>query len=66
MLGVGRFGGIVGALGGGVLLNAGYKMAAIILGLSVVALLAALALLVKASASPPVPTEEVSAILVGH
>ncbi len=32
MLGIGRFGGIVGALGGGVLLNAGYKMAAIVLG----------------------------------
>ena len=31
MLGIVRFGGIVGAMGGGILLNAGYKMAAIVL-----------------------------------
>ncbi len=60
MLGVGRFGGIAGALGGGILLNAGYKMAAIVLGLAVVALLAAIALLVKAYASPVISTEELS------
>ena len=61
MLGIGRFGGITGALSGGVLLQAGYKMAAIVLGLSVVALIAALALFVKAHASQPVAIEEVSA-----
>ena len=48
MLGVGRMGGILGALGGGVLLQAGYGMSTIILDLAGVALLAAAALLVKA------------------
>lgn len=66
MLGIGRFGGIVGAMGGGILLNAGYKMAAIVLGLAVVALLAALALLVKAYATPTVATEELSGTLAIH
>jgi len=66
MLGIGRFGGIVGAMGGGILLNAGYKMAAIVLGLAVVALLAAVALLVKAYASPAIKTEELSDALAIH
>jgi len=56
MLGVGRFGGILGALGGGVLVQAGYGMSAIILTLSGAAVLAALALLLKAYvASVPLP-----------
>jgi AAHS family 4-hydroxybenzoate transporter-like MFS transporter len=66
MLGIGRLGGVTGALGGGVLLQAGYKMAAIVLGLSVAALIAALALLVKAYASPQVAIEEVSAAPAIH
>ena len=66
MLGIGRFGGIIGALSGGVLLQAGYKMAAIVLGLAVVALIAALALFVKAYAAKPVGVEEVSAAAVIH
>jgi AAHS family 4-hydroxybenzoate transporter-like MFS transporter len=52
MLGVGRFGGILGALAGGVLLQAGYGMSTIILDLAIVALLAAAALLVKATVAP--------------
>ena len=66
MLGVGRFGGISGALAGGVLLQAGYKMAAIVLGLSVAALIAAFALFVKAYASNPVAMEEVAAAPAIH
>ncbi len=54
MLGIGRLGGILGALGGGVLLQAGYGMSAIILDLAGVALLAAAALLVKAMFAPAV------------
>ena len=61
MLGIGRFGGITGALAGGFLLQAGFKMAAIVQGLSVAALLAAAALFVKAYASPAETMEELSA-----
>ena len=66
MLGIGRFGGITGALAGGVLLQAGYKMAAIILGLSIPALIASVALFVKAYAAKPAPIEEVSASAAIH
>jgi AAHS family 4-hydroxybenzoate transporter-like MFS transporter len=47
MLGIGRIGGIAGAFGGGLLLRAGYSIAEIISGLSVVALAASLALFCK-------------------
>jgi AAHS family 4-hydroxybenzoate transporter-like MFS transporter len=66
MLGVGRFGGVTGALAGGVLLQAGYKMPAIVLGLAAVSLIATIALIVKALASPPIATEEVSATAAFH
>jgi len=61
MLGIGRFGGVIGVLSGGVLLQAGFNMAGIVLGLSVAALVAAVALFVKAYASPRVAIEEISA-----
>lgn len=54
MLGVGRMGGILGALGGGILMQAGYGMSAIILNLAGVAILAALALLIKAYFAPTI------------
>jgi AAHS family 4-hydroxybenzoate transporter-like MFS transporter len=44
MLATGRIGGIIGAFGGGVLLNAGYSLRQIISSLSLVALVSALAL----------------------
>jgi MFS transporter, AAHS family, 4-hydroxybenzoate transporter len=47
MLGVGRFGGVLGALVGGVLLQAGYNMASIVAGLAVTAVISAAALLYK-------------------
>lgn len=47
MLGVGRIGGIVGAFGGGFLLQAGFSLDQIISGLAVVAAVPALALLCK-------------------
>ena len=47
MLGVGRIGGIVGAFGGGFLLQAGFSLDQIISGLAVVAAVPALALLYK-------------------
>jgi AAHS family 4-hydroxybenzoate transporter-like MFS transporter len=53
MLGVGRFGGVLGALSGGVLLQAGLTMASIIAGLAIVSLIAAVALLFKDIAGRP-------------
>jgi AAHS family 4-hydroxybenzoate transporter-like MFS transporter len=47
MLGAGRMGGILGAFGGGILMQAGYSMAQIIAGLAGVAMLAAAALVAK-------------------
>jgi MFS transporter, AAHS family, 4-hydroxybenzoate transporter len=47
MLGVGRIGGIAGAFGGGLLLQAGLSLKEIVSGLTLVAALAALALLCK-------------------
>jgi MFS transporter, AAHS family, 4-hydroxybenzoate transporter len=47
MLGVGRIGGIIGAFGGGLLLQAGFSLTQIISGLAVVAAVPALALLCK-------------------
>ena len=51
MLGAGRMGGILGATSGGVLMQAGFSMAQILAGLAGTALVAALALFVKANAS---------------
>ena len=51
MLGVGRIGGIAGAFGGGLLLQAGFSLKEIISGLTFVAAAAALALLCKDIAS---------------
>jgi AAHS family 4-hydroxybenzoate transporter-like MFS transporter len=47
MLGIGRFGGVTGALAGGLLLKAGFDLAFIISGLSIAAVIAATALLGK-------------------
>jgi MFS transporter, AAHS family, 4-hydroxybenzoate transporter len=47
MLAMGRIGGIIGAFGGGVLLNAGYSLRQIISSLSVAALISALAMFCK-------------------
>jgi AAHS family 4-hydroxybenzoate transporter-like MFS transporter len=55
-LGIGRIGGVLGALAGGVLLQAGYSFAAIIAGLAFVAVLAALALYCMARASGHAPS----------
>ena len=65
MLAAGR-GGIIGDLAGGVLTQAGDKMAAIILGLSVPALIASVALFVKAYAAKPAQIEEISATVANH
>jgi AAHS family 4-hydroxybenzoate transporter-like MFS transporter len=51
MLGAGRIGGIIGALIGGVLVQAGFSMAQIVAGLAGTALVAALALYGKDYAS---------------
>jgi AAHS family 4-hydroxybenzoate transporter-like MFS transporter len=51
MLGAGRMGAVVGAFGGGILMQAGYSMAEIIAMLAVVAMLAAAALAAKDYAS---------------
>lgn len=66
MLGVGRCGGVTGALAGGVLLQAGYKMPAIVLGLAAVSVIAAVALVVKAYASPRIAIEELPATATSH
>jgi AAHS family 4-hydroxybenzoate transporter-like MFS transporter len=47
MLGIGRFGGIIGAAAGGPLLQAGYGIVSILEMLAVPALIAAIALLLK-------------------
>ena len=47
MLGAGRAGGVLGAFGGGVLMQAGFSMVEIIGGLAIPAALAAMALFVK-------------------
>jgi MFS transporter, AAHS family, 4-hydroxybenzoate transporter len=47
MLGAGRMGGVLGAFSGGVLMQAGFSMAQILVGLAATALVAALALLFK-------------------
>jgi AAHS family 4-hydroxybenzoate transporter-like MFS transporter len=52
-LGIGRFGGVIGALAGGVLLQAGFSFSTILVGLALVAVMAALALLMKARQSRP-------------
>jgi AAHS family 4-hydroxybenzoate transporter-like MFS transporter len=51
MLGIGRLGGVVGALAGGVLLQAGFNIVSIISGLAIAALIAGAALLYKDFAS---------------
>jgi MFS transporter, AAHS family, 4-hydroxybenzoate transporter len=51
MLGAGRMGGVLGAFSGGVLMQAGFSMAQILLGLAATALVAALALFFKDYAS---------------
>jgi len=61
MLGIGRFGGIVGALSGGTLLQAGLGIQSILELLAIPAVIAAMALLIKDRRSAPHASEQLAA-----